>query len=98
MNNMIGGKIEQVDRETFIKLFDIEIQYKIEDNINRSDVDGIVYFVNMQMDSSNLGMSTGLIYGPGCTYKTAEEICKGRLGDLPSRFQYPTKIYIKEKK
>lgn len=62
----------------------------------RDDVAGICIFENLDMWSSNLGESSALAYGPGCTYKTIDDLKGQHLGDVPSRFKYPTQYYEKE--
>jgi hypothetical protein len=61
----------------------------------RHDVEGVMAFRVEQLDSSQAGHMTFLIYGPGCTYKTVDEIAAGRLGDVPSRFAYPFAYWSK---
>jgi hypothetical protein len=68
----------------------------IDRMLEREDVTGICIFENLDMWSSNLGSSSALCYGPGCTYKTIDDLKGQHLGDVPSRFKYPTKYYEKE--
>ena len=68
---------------------------KVLENPNTS---GIVVFQNQVLDSSHLGDVSGLIFGPGCTYKSWEEMEDKWLGDLPSERKYPVGYYHKEGK
>ena len=59
------------------------------------DMEGIIYFQNVDMSSSRLGEASALTYGPNCTYQS-DIIAKieaapssVRLGDTPSVFKYP---------
>ncbi len=74
----------------------VETRAALENNLARKDVDGMVVFENIQMDSSAFGRRTSMIYGSGCTYKKPED-CEGQhLNDLPSQRQYPQYLYRKE--
>jgi hypothetical protein len=77
-------------REAFIALFDNAVHDELAATLGRSGALGIVFFENVQMDSSQIGQRSGLIYGDGCTCKTQGEVLCCRLGDVPIRFQYPT--------
>lgn len=82
-----NGKPEEVPAET---------RAALESNLAREDVDGMIVFENLQMDSSAFGRRTAMIYGPGCTYKKPED-CEGQhLNDLPSQRQYPQYVYRKK--
>jgi hypothetical protein len=85
----------EVTLQRFFELFDEEVHDALRAQLKKPNVRGIVCFDNPQMDSSHFGDRTAVIYGEGCTSATLEAICKGRLGDVPSRFQYPVKYYIK---
>ena len=47
----------------------------------------------LQMDSSQFGKRSALCLGPHCTYGVGEIERGMRLGDVPSRFQYPTALW-----
>lgn len=59
------------------------------------DVEGIIFFQNVDMSSSHLGESSALTYGAKVTYradildKIKADPCSVRLGDTPSVFKYP---------
>lgn len=58
---------------------------------------GMVKFECVQMDSSHLGESTTISVGdPGFRTYTLEAALAGRLGTLPSNFQYPVEYCVKE--
>jgi hypothetical protein len=64
--------------------------------IARADVDGLILYVNIQMDSSSFGRKQAMVYGPGCTFKTPDD-APGWLNDLPSQRQYTQAIFRKPK-
>jgi hypothetical protein len=63
---------------------------KLKDSIKRTGATKVVLFENLDFSSSNFGLRTVLCVGPSCTYKTVEELHDHHLGDVPSRFQWPT--------
>lgn len=71
------------------------IKRQLEAVLARPDVVGMILFRNVTLDSSELGRCSALPYGPGCTYKTLEEIGGRPIGDVPSRFQYPESYCLK---
>lgn len=81
--------------ELFLGMFDPSVHAAIESRLARPGVIGVACFENQDFSSSRFGDRTALIYGPGCTIKTRDEIAKQRLGDVPSRFQYPVAYYEK---
>jgi hypothetical protein len=92
----ISAEVTEKSLGDYLALFDVSVRPAILMGLDRPDVSGAVCFEGIDMSMPNLGQRPSLIFGPGCTYKTAEEITAGHLGDVPSRFQYPTCIYIKE--
>jgi hypothetical protein len=96
LKHPVSGPVQVVPMiSEFLELFDASVRDRIFKNISQPDVSGCVCFEVLQLDSSSRGHRQALIYGPGCTYKTAEEICAGHLGDVPSRFAYPKYIFIR---
>ncbi len=84
--------IKRVTMEEFMALFaDAETQRQIKASMQRfPDATGVVCFENQDMCSSHLGHRSAMIVGPSNTY-TGIDVCDGHhLGDLPSRFQWPT--------
>lgn len=74
--------------------FDEQIHREILDMVRQPHVIGLVMFENLAMDSPNLGARTAVMVG-GEMFKTVAD-CQGkRLGDVPSRFQYPLAAYVK---
>lgn len=86
---------EPVTREAFFALFDPSVHAQLAATLDRPATLGIVCFTNLQLDSSECGRRSALIYGKGCTYETLAAVASGRLGDVPSRFQYPTHYFVK---
>lgn len=91
----VSGRLTEKSLGNFLGLFDQEVRPAIIERLAREDVDGVVCFTNIALDSSQCGHRTAMIFGPGCTYKTIEECAAGHLGDVPSRFQYPQEFYLK---
>lgn len=54
------------------------------------DVRGVVMFQNLDMCSSNLGEATIVVVGKHRTLSKFEDADGKHLGDVPSRFQWPT--------
>ena len=96
LKNEISGTVQQVSLKDFLAEFDESVHSVIEERLARPGVAGVMQYVVLDMSSSQLGKSTAMIFGPGCTYKTAAEAAAGHLGDVPSRFQYPQIYYLKE--
>lgn len=84
-----------VTLQEFFDLFDEEVHDALRAQLKKPYVRGIVCFENLALDSSHCGERTALIYGDGCTYWTLPGVLCGRLGDVPSRFQYPVKYFVK---
>lgn len=54
---------------------------------------GLIFFEVLDMCSSQLGSSTVVLGGPTCS-NTVDQLIAGRLGDVPSRFKYPTAVHL----
>jgi hypothetical protein len=93
MQSVINPKL--ITREEFLAQFHDEAQETLIKALARPDVTGVVCFENLQMDSSHFGERSGLVFGPGCTYKLLADVLAGRLGDVPSRFKYPVSYWLK---
>jgi len=88
---MAVTKLVQIDMPALMSMFEPEVRPSIEECIRRFRPTQVVVFECLQMDSSSFGKRTALtIGGPENTYKNLDEVKNGRLGDVPSRFQYPT--------
>jgi hypothetical protein len=97
MRNTISGEIKEVSQESFLALFDKEVHAKIVKNSRQTGVEAVVCLENLQMDSSQCGHRAALIVGPSCTFQVKHLEDGFRLGEVPSRFQYPVAIWrIKE--
>ena len=69
--------IEKLSWGDFIKRYDKSVRNQIAEYRKRPGVSGVVTLKCEVMDSSRFGMETALIYGPGCTYKTLDDmVCK----------------------
>jgi len=91
MKHPVSGTIRKVTEVEFLDMFDVSVQNAIMASAARyRDCEALVCFENLQMDSSQLGARTALVVGPNNTLKLAQLEDGGtRLGDCPSRFQYP---------
>lgn len=87
----VSGKLKKLTEAEFIDLFDPSVRDAVLALAARHpDCEAIVCFENLDLSSSNLGARTALVVGPSNTYKLEDIIKPGaRLGDVPSRFQYP---------
>lgn len=84
-------KARHVSLDDYLKLFDPAVQGKIRGSALAEGVTHLVCFENIDMWSSMCGHRTSLAVGDKQTY-TLEKVLKrayARLGDVPSRFQYP---------
>lgn len=57
---------------------------RLTETLDREDIAGIALYINMMMDSSSMGDTTLLKYGPTCSYQTPEQLPPW-LNDLPSQ-------------
>ncbi len=87
---MAVTKLEKITLDALVEMFAPSVQDRIREMAAREDVTHLVVFTNIDMSSSHLGDMTAVIVGPGCTYKTLDEIKDSHLGQVPSVFQYPT--------
>lgn len=92
----VSGTLKELNEVEFLALFDPEVHETIRERANREGVEAVVCMEVLQMDSSCFGMRSALIVGPGCTLQLAEIETHPnfRLGDVPSRFQYPTAYWL----
>lgn len=77
--------------EDYLKLFDKSVHEKIRESARRPGVTHVVCFECLDMWSSRLGKRDSMIVGTQQSF-TIEKVLTTkfcRLGDLPSRFQYP---------
>jgi hypothetical protein len=97
INNMIGGEVKLVSKAQLFALFSPHMQDELEEKWTADGVTGFVCFENLQMDSSEAGKRTAYAFGAGMTYDSAKQLVREvpRLGDAPSRFQYPVSYCVK---
>lgn len=77
--------------EDYLKLFDPSVHEAIRKSCGQAGVTHVVCFECLDMWSSMIGKRTSMIVGSKQSY-TIDKVLKTRffrLGDLPSRFQYP---------
>ena len=83
---------KQITLEALVAMFDEEVHPLIRGNAASAGVSHIVVCEVLQMDSSSFGKRVALSVGPDCTF-TLDHVLDTphfRLGNVPSRFQYPT--------
>ena len=77
----------------FIKQYDPSVHIAIARNRGKEGVTGVVTLQCEVMDSSRCGELTAMIYGPGCTFKTVDDMLKLPGGvyptGLPSSAAFP---------
>ena len=73
-----------------------ETRAKLDELLAREGVVGMLLYVNMQMDSRELGRKNAVPFGPSVTTKDVET-APPFLNDLPSQRQYPQAVYYKPK-
>jgi hypothetical protein len=96
LKHNISGTIAQLDEAAFFELFDSSVHGAMRESLKRyPTAEGLVCFENLQMDSSQLGRRTAAVFGPDNTFKQSN-LHEARLGDVPSRFQYPRYIWHKQ--
>jgi len=95
VRNVIGGIVKLVTRPEMYAKADKGIRPILDQRLARKDVAGLICYENLQMDSSMFGHRAFLIFGDGCENKTVFDAAAKRLGDVPSRFQYPVFYYEK---
>lgn len=86
-------ELKQCSWSEFLELFDPSVHDRLRECARRDGVSHLVCFEVLDLWSSHLGQRTAMTVGPGCTYKDLDAVREGRLGDVPSRFQYPT-VYV----
>lgn len=90
----VSGEVRQLPEEEFLALFDTSVHEAIKANAAKEGVEAVICFENLDMWSSQFGLRTAMIVGPSCTYQLATLGPDFRLGDVPSRFQYPTAYWL----
>lgn len=94
LTNPISGEIKELSKDEFLALFDPSVHGAILLAAKTVKAEAVVCMENLQMDSSRFGDRVALCVGAECTYQIAHcEQAGFRLGDLPSRFQYPVAIW-----
>ena len=90
--NPVSGKLKKLSEGEFLDLFDPEVHNAILASAAKpADVEGIVCFETLDLGlvCRNGPGRTALVVGPSNTF-TLEQAAVGHLGDVPSRFKYPT--------
>lgn len=87
---------DHVTFQAFLELFDEEVHDQLKAKWEEADTHALVCFTVQDMCSSQMGHRTALKVGPGCTIECVKGVEDQHLGDVPSRFQYPTEYCLKE--
>lgn len=97
-HNIVGGTLFRIPskQDVLAYILNVEQRDQVERSMDREGVTAVVIFENLDMSSSGLGNMAAVMVGPEFTYKTVAEAAAGRLGDVPSRFQYPVAYYEKQ--
>lgn len=77
--------MKEITMKELCDMFDKSVHEAIERISKRDDVSHVVVFENQDFCSSEFGKRTAMIIGPGCTYKTLDDIKNRYLNDLPSQ-------------
>lgn len=97
MKHPVSGEVKAVSKEEFFGLFDPIVHERLEESAKLPGTAALVCFENLQMDSMSFGCRTAMAMGPGRSSGLEAIESGARLGDVPSRFQYPTKLwYVSE--
>lgn len=79
--------------EEFLALFDESVHTNILEAMKHyPDAQGLICFENLQLDSSQAGDRTAVVFGPSNTFNESN-LADARLGSVPSNFQYPRYMY-----
>jgi len=81
--------LTEITLSELYKMFHKSVHSDLDAKIVKTRAEYVVVFENLQMDSSNFGHRSALMIGAQCENKTIDDIRERRLGDVPSRFQYP---------
>jgi hypothetical protein len=85
--------VKKLSWKEFVKQYDKSVHEAIEVCRKRSDVTGMVTLQCEVLDSSRCGHLTAMIYGPGCTFKSVDDMLKLPGGvyptGLPSSAAFP---------
>ena len=86
-------EVTKLSWEEFLKQYDSSIHEAITFKRGKKGVTGVVTLQCEVMDSSRCGQITAMIYGPGCTFKTVDDMLKLPGGvyptGLPSSASFP---------
>jgi hypothetical protein len=95
MRNKVSGEIKELEKAEFLELFVKELHGQIERIAQRPGVDAVVCFETAALEViADRGYGRrAMVVGPECQYQMAH-LENARLGDVPSRFQYPKYIWI----
>ena len=85
--------VKKLSWSDFIKQYDDSVHGAIAQVRSKEGVTGVVTLQCEVMDSSRCGQLTAMIYGPGCTFKTVDDMLKLPGGvyptGLPSSASFP---------
>lgn len=95
-HNIVGGTLFRIpsQQDLLAYILNVESREQVNRSMNREGVIAVVIFENLDLSATGFGKA--VMVGPEFTYKTVAEAAAGRLGDVPSRFQYPVAYYEKQ--
>jgi hypothetical protein len=89
----MSREVTKLSWPDFLKQYDKEVHDALATVRKHEDVTGVVTLQCEMMGSSRFGMLTAMIYGPGCTFKTVDDMLKLPGGvyptGLPSSASFP---------
>jgi hypothetical protein len=91
VTNPVSGEVKEISIHDLLEKMDPDVHGAIMRSAGLyPDKEALVLMENLQMDSSHFGNRTVLVMGPSNSWPLSEVEKNGfRLGDVPSRFQYP---------
>jgi hypothetical protein len=88
--------MKKVSWTAFLAALSEDVRERVAESAERLEATGAALFVNQQLDSSSLGESSVLLFGPKLTYKGPDDLVGKWLFDLPSQRQYAQEFALRE--
>lgn len=94
MRHPVSGELKELTREEFFALFDPSVHDQLSMSASLGGTEAMVVMENLQTNSVCFGMRSAIAVGSGrCFPLSAVESPGFRLGEVPSRFQYPVALW-----
>lgn len=75
--------------------FNDEVHQQIRALLAREDVSAVICFEYLELSPTHSGRRAAMVVGPGCTYKTVEEVKDRPIGETPSVQKWAVAYYQK---